>query len=351
MSDDTKRTADAKGAGGDKGGGTGKATDVAEKTEKAEKKADKAERGRRPKAAATGRGPLSAKGTTVGAAPVRTGLPTPAWVAISVALLVVGVLCGHFLLSSPSSVSLGGRTTLGANELDSTIATYTYNGKTTSVSARDVIEQPGSTATAADDGSYDVPGPSDVLSYVQSQIVFDEADRRGVTVSDDEVDDFAQTNFGTSDYATIAQSYGMEEDDAKAVIRNYALLSKLRGTVVTTQMPEQPTAPTEPADGSEDTPTADYASYIINLVGDEWDSEAGTWARTDGDYYATLSSYDITNDSATYAAAKAAYTVAANKYSSAYTQVSQEWTTFTNSLLSNATIQIGSLATPSSTAA
>ena len=59
-------------------------------------------------------------------------LPVPAWVAICVTALVVGVLGGYFLLggAGAGSVSLDGRTTLSSGELDSTIATYTYNGLT-----------------------------------------------------------------------------------------------------------------------------------------------------------------------------------------------------------------------------
>ena len=154
---------------------------------------------------------------------------------------------------------------------------------------------------------------------------------------------FAEQMFGTSDYATIASNYGIDEEIAKATIADSATMSKLRDAVVSTPLPDVPTAPAEPEEGAEDTPTADYASYIIGLLGDEWDSEAGTWARQDGDYYATLSSYEITNDSATYAAAEAAYQVASNNYSEVATQVSEEWVAYTRNLLSNATVQVGSL--------
>ena len=73
--------------------------------------------------------------TADAAAPAKTGLATPAWVAIAVAALVVGVLAGHFLLGGFSATtSLAGKTTLSTDQLDSTIATYTYNGLTASSS-------------------------------------------------------------------------------------------------------------------------------------------------------------------------------------------------------------------------
>lgn len=273
----------------------------------------------------------------------KPGLPTAAWVCLCAVLLVVGVLVGHFLLPSASTISLGGRSTLSEGELDSTIARYTTNGQVVNVTAREVLEE-ADALSANDDGTYNVPSSSDVLTYAQNEILFAEADKRGISVSDDEVNEFAESSFGTSDFSSIASTYGTTEDSAKKIIESYALMNKLRSSVVTTTVPDRPTAPTEPAEGQEDVATADYASYIIGLLGDEWDSETGTWAREDGDYYATLSGYDITSDSATYAAASAAYTIANNKYSEASTQASTEWTDFTTQLLSNATLELGTLA-------
>ena len=259
-------------------------------------------------------------------------LPTPAWVCIAVAALVVGVLCGHFLLGGGSSISLSGKTTLTGDQLDSTIATYTYNGKTVDVTARQVISQSKSVDSAANsEGTYNA-------------IVLQAAKDQGISVTDDDLSAYANQMFQTDDYATIASKYGIDEDTAKQTISDSCMMSKLRDSVVTATLPEQPTKPTEPAEGQQDTPTADYASYIIGLAGDEWDSANNTWASTDGDYYNALSCYEISNDSATYAAAQAASSVASSNYSTAYSDYSSQWTTYVNSLLSNASIQLGSLA-------
>lgn len=228
------------------------------------------------------------KGAKAGQAPKAAGaaLPTPAWVAIAVAALVVGVLCGHFLLGGGSSISLSGKTTLTGDQLDSTIATYTYNGKTVDVTARQVISQSKSVDSAANsDGTYDVPVADDVVSYARNAIVLQAAKDQGISVTDDDLSAYANQMFQTDDYATIASKYGIDEDTAKQTISDSCMMSKLRDSVVTATLPEQPTKPTEPAEGQEDTPTADYASYIIGLAGDEWDSANNTWASTDGDYY------------------------------------------------------------------
>ena len=268
----------------------------------------------------------------------------PAFIACVVAAVVVGVLAGHFLLGS-RSVALNGTTTLTSDQLDSAIATYTYNGSSIDVTAREVLAQSGDVESQADsDGNYSVPTATDVLSYVRNQVVLKAADAQGVTVTDEEVDAYAQSVFGTSDYSTLATQYSMDESALKQTLTDSAVMSKLRETVTTTELPDSPTAPTAPSSDATDTPTAEYASYIIELAGDEWDSANNTWASTDGDYYAALSTYEITNDSATYAAAQAAYYVAQSKYSTAANQVKSEFNTYCNELLSRSTLQLGSLA-------
>lgn len=274
----------------------------------------------------------------------RRALPTAAWVAIAATALVVGVLAGHFLLGGAGSVSLGGRTTLSAGELDSTIATYTVDGRTVGVTAREVlVEASGSSEISAnEDGTYDVPSASTVLTYVQNQLILADAEARGLTATDEQIDEFVTGSMG-SDLATLAQSWGISEDEARAVVSDAVTMRNLQDEVSTVDLPEQPVAPAEPDEGAEDTPTAEYAQYVIGLLGDEWDSDANTWARTDGTYYATLSGYDISNDAATYAAASAAYSVATSVYQEAYATVSEELGAYTDSLLSRASIQIGSL--------
>ena len=270
----------------------------------------------------------------------KRGIPTLGWVALVVVALAVGLLVGRFLPGDAGAIALSGKTTLAASELDSTIAAYTYKGETVKVTAREVIDEMGGTEdTANDDGTYTVPAASDVVTYAQNQIILADAEDRGLTATDEETDELAEQTFGTADYDSISSTYGYDRD----YIATMATITKLRDAVVDVTLPEQPTAPDSPEDGQEDVATAEYASYVIDLLGDEWDAEAGTWARTDGEYYATLSSYEFTADAATYDVAQAAYQVAYGAYSDAYTELSNEWVAYTRSLLSNATIQLGSL--------
>lgn len=274
-------------------------------------------------------------------APGKRAVPTLGWVALVVVALAVGLLVGRFMPGSSSTIALAGKTTLAASELDSVIAAYTYKGETFDITAREVIDETGGTEGAAnDDGTYGVPAAGDVVTYAQNQLILRDAEERGLTATEEETTELAEQSFGTSDFDTISSTYGYDKD----YIATMATMTKLRDAVVDVTLPEQPTAPSSPEDGQEDVATAEYASYVIGLLGDEWDAEAGTWARTDGDYYATLSSYEFTADAATYDVAQAAYQVAYGAYSDAYAELSNEWVAYTRDLLSNATIQLGSLA-------
>ena len=140
------------------------------------------------------------------------------------------------------------------------------------------------------------------------------------------------------------QSASMDDEESRLA----AILGGLDGVgeveVMMTRRDDEIVGVLVLAEGAEDEPTAEYAQYVIGLLGDEWDADANDWARTDGTYYATLSGYEISNDAATYAAASAAYSVASSVYEEAYNQVSEELFAYTDALLSKATIQIGSLA-------
>ena len=274
------------------------------------------------------------------------GISRSVCVVIAIVALAVGVALGYFLMGGPSgsSVSLNGRSTLSESELDSTIATYTFDGATHKITARDVLTFGGSELVANDDGTYDVPGATSILNYAQTQLMLSDAEARGITATDDEINEFLATSYGSDvDLATFASGTGMTEDAAREMLEYWVIINKLGEDVAGGTLPEAPVEPTAPEEGEEETPTAEYAEYVIGLVGDEWDADANTWASSDGDYYATLSSYEISNDSATYAAATAAYSVAYTKYQEAYTAAAEMQNDYTNELFTRGSIQIGTL--------
>lgn len=283
----------------------------------------------------------------------KKGLGTGAWVGICAVALVLGLVIGYLIPSGSSSsdseiIDLAGRTTIEESELDSAIATYEYNGTTYTITAREVLEQSAAIDDLVnDDGTYTLPNTEDILSYAQNHIVLLAADEAGIEVTDDDISELAEDTFGTDDIATIAEYYGIDEDVCEETLTNSAKMSLLRDSVCTVTLPDYPSAPDEADD--EDELTVEYAEYIIALVGDEWDSDADTWASTDGDYYSVLSSYEISlAEGASYTAAYQAYYEAYILYYTAYTELYTEWNTYINSLLSEATITIGTLVVISS---
>ena len=178
-------------------------------------------------------------------------------------------------------------------------------------------------------------------------------DRR-INVSDDDLKSYAEEMMGSSDFASIASSYGMDENTVKETLRQSAMMNKLREEIVKdTDAGTAPEAPKAPEgansedqaarDAAMKTANADYANYIIKLAGDEWDAEKGAWKSADGPYATALAEYQVTKDSATYEAAQAAYYVAYQDYSTKQSDISTQWTDFVNGLLGNASIQMSSL--------
>ena len=264
----------------------------------------------------------------------------------AVVLFVLGIVIGRFLLGGGGATgSLNGRTTLSEGELNTPIASYTYNGQTKEVTAREVIENTsGLDAAKQSDGTYAVPAADKIIGYVRNALVVAEAQSQGISVSDQEVSDYMQTNFKTTDVSQVASAYKLSEDVAKKLINDAVIMKKYRDKVLTTKLPDAPQAPTAPEDGNSETTSQEYAQYIIGLAGDEWDATNNTWASQDGDYYKQLSAYSISNDSASYAAAQTAYQVAMSKYSAVASKASQEWSQKINEILGKASIAVYSLA-------
>ena len=264
----------------------------------------------------------------------------------AVVLFALGIVIGRFLLGGGGATgSLNGRTTLSEGELNTPIASYTYNGQTKEVTAREVIENTsGLDAAKQSDGTYAVPAADKIIGYVRNALVVAEAQSQDISVSDQEVSDYMQTNFKTTDVSQVASAYKLSEDVAKKLINDAVIMKKYRDKVLTTKLPDAPQAPTAPEDGNSETTSQEYAQYIIGLAGDEWDATNNTWASQDGDYYKQLSAYSISKDSASYAAAQTAYQVAMSKYSAVASKASQEWSQKINEILGKASIAVYSLA-------
>jgi len=279
-------------------------------------------------------------------AKLRSGLSTGVCVLIAAACLVAGILLGRFVFGGGGALSgsVTGKTTVTESELDDVMGTYTYNGKSHDVTIRDVIELTSTLDQAKnDDDTYNMPAADGVISAARNQVLLQEAKNQGIEATDEEVADYAQEQLGSSDFDTIASQYGLDKDTVVSMITDSATMDKLRKSVVTTETGDMPDAPAEPAEGEESTPTVDYYNYIVELAGDAWDADKGTWVDPAGTYATALANYTISADEgATYEAAQAAYYVAYQEYSAGATAANNEWVNYYNQLFANVTVQLNS---------
>ena len=353
------------------------------------------------------------------AAPARS-TNNVAWIVAAIAALLAGLIIGAFAFNGGGGASgLDGKTAVAEADLDKPVATYTYKGASHDVTMRDVITQTGSLEAAKDaDGNYRVPSADTVLSTVRNAVLVSAAEEQGITVTDDDIAAYAEQTLGTSDFASIASSYGMDESTVKGMMNSSCLMNKLRESVMgdnseTTAMPSAPPEPAnataassvaggngadmnadddddddlldsregagadgnastqgnrvanqqdvdgdsdndegEEANGESAPPSQaqnvfskDYATYIIELAGDEWDAQADTWASPDGPFAKALSRFNISSKGATYEAATEAYYVAYQLYTEQASNASAVWTDYVNGVLSNATMNVYTLAT------
>ena len=256
-----------------------------------------------------------------------------------VAVIVAGV-SGYFLGSGGFGSKGVSAPVFAESELDATVATWKFKGASHKISAREAIESQYSLDSVKDeDGNYPAPSADVVLSYVRNRILLEEASKQGIELSDEDLSSSAEASLGTSDFSAIADQYGVSEDQAKQIVREQGTIQKLYQSVMD-DAPAMPKAPAEPESGDENEAKAEYAAYIIDLAGKEWDAEAGTWAKLDGAYATALAGEEITPESATYAQAQKAYAVAYQQYMLESQGANAKWTSYVNELFGEADVEL-----------
>lgn len=262
------------------------------------------------------------------------------YIALAVIAVVAAAIVGYVIGSGGFGQKGTGSATLTEDQLDTTVAAWTIDGSTHKVSAREAIESQYSLdSVKGDDDAYPAPSAEVILSYARNQVLLAAAEKQGLTIDDSELAAAAEQSLGTSDFETIASQYQVTEEQAQDIVRQQATIQKLYGTIVK-NAPTAPTAPEEPADGDSTTATADYAAYILDLAGDEWDEEAGTWADSDGTYATAFSGDDFDGQTATYEQAQKAYAAAYQDYATEASSANQDWTAYVNGLFAKANITL-----------
>lgn len=262
------------------------------------------------------------------------------FIAGALAAVIVAGVSGYFLGSGGFGSKGVSAPVFAESELDATVATWKFKGASHKISAREAIESQYSLDSVKDeDGNYPAPSADAVLSYVRNRILLEEASKQGIELSDEDLSSSAEASLGTSDFSAIADQYGVSEDQAKQIVREQGTIQKLYQSVMD-DAPAMPKAPAEPESGDENEAKAEYAAYIIDLAGKEWDAEAGTWAKLDGAYATALAGEEITPESATYAQAQKAYAVAYQQYMLESQGANAKWTSYVNELFGEADIEL-----------
>lgn len=262
------------------------------------------------------------------------------FIAGALAAVIVAGVSGYFLGSGGFGSKGVSAPVFAESELDATVATWKFKGASHKISAREAIESQYSLDSVKDeDGNCPAPSADAVLSYVRNRILLEEASKQGIELSDEDLSSSAEASLGTSDFSAIADQYGVSEDQAKQIVREQGTIQKLYQSVMD-DAPAMPKAPAEPESGDENEAKAEYAAYIIDLAGKEWDAEAGTWAKLDGAYATALAGEEITPESATYAQAQKAYAVAYQQYMLESQGANAKWTSYVNELFGEADVEL-----------
>lgn len=262
------------------------------------------------------------------------------FIAGALAAVIVAGVSGYFLGSGGFGSKGVSAPVFAESEFDATVATWKFKGASHKISAREAIESQYSLDSVKDeDGNYPAPSADAVLSYVRNRILLEEASKQGIELSDEDLSSSAEASLGTSDFSAIADQYGVSEDQAKQIVREQGTIQKLYQSVMD-DAPAMPKAPAEPESGDENEAKAEYAAYIIDLAGKEWDAEAGTWAKLDGAYATALAGEEITPESATYAQAQKAYAVAYQQYMLESQGANAKWTSYVNELFGEADVEL-----------
>lgn len=259
--------------------------------------------------------------------------------------LLIGFLATFLFMNGRSGAPQPVAATLTESQLDSTVVgTYRYDGETYAITAREALLGSTSLENAANgDGTYDAPSADMVLAYARNQILAQLVADNGITVTSEEVAAYAEQTVGTSDMAAVAAYVGMDEDQALQAMTEAAAVAKLRASVAGSSSTAAPVPPTAPADGNTEVGTAEYADYIIALLGSNWDADLGTWANTDNAYYTALQNMVFAPGSASYEAAEAAYAVAYAQWQAASGDQGEAWLDYVNAYLDAGAISIATL--------
>lgn len=277
----------------------------------------------------------SLEGTRVAGAQVRT-------VRAAATVMVLGALAlSAFGCSQSHTVP----SEIEESKLETTmVGSYTYNGKTVEVNAKQVIEDTGSIeAMKRSDGNISAPSAEMVLNYTRNAVMRHLVQDEKISVTDDQINKFLKDNLGYDSVETVASQFGMSTEQATTIAKETTETAELKKKIVGEMTEKAPQPPTAPAQGSEEKATEAYAQYIIKLAGDQWDATTGAFKDPNGTYAQALTDMPFDGKTATYLQAQTAYYVAYSAFEPTQTEHDKKWTDYVNKALSSCQLTVYSI--------
>lgn len=267
---------------------------------------------------------------------------TPLAIGIAAACAIGGFAAGHFQNAAPATPDAAIEGDIPQDSLDSVVVgQLNYDGQTFDITAKQAIML---NSSITDVNAY--PTADMVLATARDIILEQDAEKRGVTVDDESMADFAVEMLGSSDYESLSEQYSIDVDSLKALIKSSYISQEIRKQVVGEGEPSLASPPAVPDDGDEDEATSEYYEYVIVSAGDEWDAEANEWADPDGEFAIMLAdseTFDPKHGVATYDDALGAYQVLGSRYSAEMSSYDSLWNDYMHDLFANASVNIFSL--------
>lgn len=270
---------------------------------------------------------------------VSTSLAVVTAIACAICGYALGRLSQSTVMPRPNQEF---KATLDSSDLDMVVGRVTFDGKTSDITARQVIMLNGN-LNYADQG---YPSAEMVVSTARNLVLEADAEKRGITADDETLSAFMKEMLGGDDYESVAKQYQVDVESLKELLHSSYITQEIRKAVIGKDMPELAAPPTEPGDGENGKATAEYFDYVVKAAGDEWDAKKGAWVSDTGDFAVALGSsktFDPEKKTATYDDALSAYQVLSTRYSAEASSYDTLWEEYLNGLMSKAQVSVYSL--------
>ena len=248
-----------------------------------------------------------------------------AFVLVGLVCVVAGCLLG--------SMFFGGNATASAPRSDGAVASFSRGGETFEVTQKDVQKLGiGHSLQEGENSDY-----TDVLHAVRMEVLSQEARKQGISVTEEDVSSYAKSQYRTDDYGTLGAGV-LDGAAVKEALEQKLLVERLRGERVSDGSIQQPPVTPAPLAGgpaAESVPSAEYGTYLVDLFGEAYDSQADAWVQLEGPFYEAFKDESFSASEATFEQAMKAYHVAYSLYDDAVSDSEDSWTGYVNEVMAD----------------